>query len=441
MSPTGLTKYSFRSTRRRFSIPGGVLALRRTILWNESCDRPSRYKKADSGSSHRANRPASFQIASPASRGFSGEETWFRRACHTGIALTPSEVNTNCQDGLGRVTAVIEPDGTLTNYAYDLLNNLTGVSQGGQTTASCPSGQLRCFVYNSALSQLTSATNPESGTATYSYDGDGNVQQIIDGQGVTTTLQYDPLSRLTSKSYSIPSGQQFPTTPTSNVSRLLNCSSRVPPEIGAILRGLRSPQVPLTALRARRRASKARILRSSQSGSPVVNAHRALTARVLILRDRDYRFRVPSHRRRRYRDRSPSRSMASCVRLQFVVLRRPAVGKLLSKKYGAIRHFGMNPSRADDSSPTGNRVAASQRDRLRGVHIPPIGRKCKERSCPRPDPEIPICENKIASIAIFIKEDKDTVVAVLNLVTPSAGASAPSSLPSGNLKGVTASSP
>jgi len=32
----------------------------------------------------------------------------------------------------------------------------------------------RTFVYNS-LSQLTSATNPESGTISYTYDSDGNV--------------------------------------------------------------------------------------------------------------------------------------------------------------------------------------------------------------------------------------------------------------------------
>jgi YD repeat-containing protein len=64
-------------------------------------------------------------------------------------------------DGLGRLSAVIEPDGMLTNYTYDVLNNLTGVSAQCLSGHAClpagPTGQARTFTY-SALSRPQSAT-------------------------------------------------------------------------------------------------------------------------------------------------------------------------------------------------------------------------------------------------------------------------------------------
>ena len=97
---------------------------------------------------------------------------------------------------------MIEPDSTVTNYSYDVLNNLTGVTVSGQSTASCAAGQLRCFSYSS-LSRPTSATNPESGTVTYNqYDKNGNLKQMTDAMYIVTTMTYDPLNRIKSKSYS-----------------------------------------------------------------------------------------------------------------------------------------------------------------------------------------------------------------------------------------------
>jgi hypothetical protein len=50
-----------------------------------------------------------------------------------------------------------------TSYSYDLLNNLTQVSMPR------PSGtQTRTFVWNGR--NMTSATNPENGTVTYTYN-------------------------------------------------------------------------------------------------------------------------------------------------------------------------------------------------------------------------------------------------------------------------------
>ena len=100
-------------------------------------------------------------------------------------------------DALGRMIEVDEPNssGALTLntcYAYDPLDNLTQVVQGGQT---------RTFFYDS-LSRLTSATNPESGTTQYSYDPNGNVVARTDANGTNTTYSYDQLNRLLSKIYS-----------------------------------------------------------------------------------------------------------------------------------------------------------------------------------------------------------------------------------------------
>jgi RHS repeat-associated protein len=94
--------------------------------------------------------------------------------------------------------------GFLTTYGYDASNSngplesLTSVTQGGVT---------RSFIYDS-LGELLTATNPESGVTTYSYDKDGNLQSKIaplensSSGTVTTSYAYDKLNRLLSKSYS-----------------------------------------------------------------------------------------------------------------------------------------------------------------------------------------------------------------------------------------------
>jgi RHS repeat-associated protein len=82
------------------------------------------------------------------------------------------------------------PNGTF--YTYDVSDNLLGVVQGVQT---------RAFAYD-GLDRLTSATNPESGTITYTYDSDSNMLTKTDARGIVTTMTYDSHNRLTEKSYS-----------------------------------------------------------------------------------------------------------------------------------------------------------------------------------------------------------------------------------------------
>src|SRR5215468_7880223 len=118
----------------------------------------------------------------------------------------------SCSDGLGRLIEVDEPQASsgsmsspyVTLYNYDTLGNLLSVTQKGGATHQT---QWRNFTYDS-LSRLLTATNPESGTISYSYDANGNVLQKTSpapNQTGTATQTisycYDALNRVTGKKY------------------------------------------------------------------------------------------------------------------------------------------------------------------------------------------------------------------------------------------------
>jgi RHS repeat-associated protein len=110
-------------------------------------------------------------------------------------------------DAAGRLTDVWEDPNGLnyhTSYTYDVLGDLLTVSQGGSHN--------RTFIYDS-LKRLLQSTNPEAGTVCYGtlsgstcqnngYDADGNLIYKSDARGLTITYGYDPLNRMTGRSYS-----------------------------------------------------------------------------------------------------------------------------------------------------------------------------------------------------------------------------------------------
>jgi YD repeat-containing protein len=111
--------------------------------------------------------------------------------------LTRSQIrfgNRKARFGPPLASVYEDPNGSnyQTNYAYDVLDDLTQVSQGSET---------RTFVYDS-LKRLTSAANPESGTVSYQYDNNGNLTQKTDARPVVMTFgTYDAINRPTTKSY------------------------------------------------------------------------------------------------------------------------------------------------------------------------------------------------------------------------------------------------
>ena len=133
-------------------------------------------------------------------------------------------------DGLGRLTSVCEltnasgsgtcgqttsQTGFWTKYTYDLLNDLTGVTQNAQSSST----QTRTYQYD-GLSRLTSEANPETNGSAYTYTFDtdstcgtsnGDPVKRSDPVGDVTCYAYDALHRVTAVTY--PSGSYASVTP------------------------------------------------------------------------------------------------------------------------------------------------------------------------------------------------------------------------------------
>jgi RHS repeat-associated protein len=114
----------------------------------------------------------------------------------TTVTDEATKTRETCADGLGRMIEVVENPGGLgyiSNYSYDALDDLVGVTQDGSHS--------RSFVYDS-LARKTSSTNPENGQILYTYDNDGNVLTRKDARSIVTTYTVDALNRVTQKAYS-----------------------------------------------------------------------------------------------------------------------------------------------------------------------------------------------------------------------------------------------
>jgi YD repeat-containing protein len=123
-------------------------------------------------------------------------------------AEDPDKQRDSITDALGRLKQVTEYEGTTTyptTYTYDTIDNLTQVSQSGQT---------RTYAYDS-LSRLACASNPESRNTTtpcsltapatgvdrFTYDDAGQIESKTDARGARTDYVYDALNRLTDKTF------------------------------------------------------------------------------------------------------------------------------------------------------------------------------------------------------------------------------------------------
>jgi len=99
-------------------------------------------------------------------------------------------------DALGNVTKTTEPNpagGTWdTTFSYSVVNKLVQVQMTrGSVT------QTRTWNYDAATQRLTSETHPETGTTSYSYNGDGSLAWRTTGNGKTLGFTYDSLGRVT----------------------------------------------------------------------------------------------------------------------------------------------------------------------------------------------------------------------------------------------------
>ncbi len=130
-----------------------------------------------------------------------GSITHYSYAGNTVTVTDPAgKTKTFTIDALGNLTQVQEPDPALgtvsTNYTYDILNHLTQVSmpRGPNNT------QTRTFNYttnNVVGTNLLSATNPENGTVTYTYNSDSTLHTKTDAKNQVFTYTYDSYKRLT----------------------------------------------------------------------------------------------------------------------------------------------------------------------------------------------------------------------------------------------------
>src|SRR5581483_10967426 len=124
----------------------------------------------------------------------------------------PSGTNpTFSYDADSNLTQMVDATGT-TTWAYDNANRLTSESKGGSTVVSYgydavgkkgllstitdSNGRVITYSYT-ARNQLYQVSET-AGTATYSYDANGNISGLTNQNGTTVTYGYDNASRLTS---------------------------------------------------------------------------------------------------------------------------------------------------------------------------------------------------------------------------------------------------
>ena len=130
----------------------------------------------------------------PLTRTIRDEEQTKVGSAHAGAAMKYEEDGLLNRDGQGRLRRVTEvvPELWLTEYRYDLLDNLTGYtdSQNNQ----------KIMQYD-GLSRKTFMNDPDRGHMSYVYDAASNLTRTIDAKQQTIDYQYDGSNRLLAEFY------------------------------------------------------------------------------------------------------------------------------------------------------------------------------------------------------------------------------------------------
>jgi RHS repeat-associated protein len=142
----------------------------------------------------------------------SGENTKRRELEYDAMGRLKSVCEITSASGSGTCAQSSSQTGYWTQYTYDVLDNLTGVSQNSQGSPS----QSRSYTYD-GLSRMTQEVNPESGTTNYVFDSagssscngsgysyPGDLVRKVDANGNNTCFYYDALHRLTDQGTSGP---------------------------------------------------------------------------------------------------------------------------------------------------------------------------------------------------------------------------------------------
>jgi RHS repeat-associated protein len=125
--------------------------------------------------------------------------TWYTYAgTYTTVHDPAGKGNTSVVDAFGNLVALWETDPALGNvsayYTYTPVNQLATVTMIRGTVT-----QTRTFVYSGW--DMVSATNPENGTVTYTYDGNHHVTSRTDNLGQQTQYDHDAYGRVTQVRY------------------------------------------------------------------------------------------------------------------------------------------------------------------------------------------------------------------------------------------------